>query len=227
MSAYPPLDVRITTPALELRGATDALLDELVPLVRAGRATADPPPWDDPSSFYEPDPDRRVEGWLRGVWRGRGTLRPDFWRLHFVVVRGGEAVGMQDLIGHDFDTFGTVESSSWISSEVRGRGIGTECRAAILHLAFEGLGAAEAASEAAVENAASNAISARLGYARDGTSWATHQGVPKLGQRWRLTRDNWSTRRRADIEMVGLERCRACLGIGRSASPASAPDGQA
>lgn len=213
MSFYPPLDVRVVTPRLELRGATDELLERLAPLVRAGKATADPPPWDDPSSFYEPDPDRRVEGWLRGVWRGRGTVSPDRWRLHFAVMVDGEPVGMQDVIGDEFDTFGTVETSSWISTDVRGRGIGSETRAAILHLAFEGLGAREAHSEAAVDNVGSNAVSERLGYERNGTSWATHRGEPVLGQRWLLGRETWEAGRRDDITMHGIGACRATLGI--------------
>lgn len=214
MSYYPPLDVCIVTPRLELRGATDELLERLAPLVAAGHAMADPPPWDDPCSFYESDPDERVRGWLRGIWRGRGTVDPDRWRLHFVVFADGEAVGQQDLSAHDFDAFGTVETTSWVSTDARQRGIGTEMRAAILHLAFEGLGAAEAHSEAAVENIGSNAVSERLGYERNGTSWATHQDVPVLGQRWRLTRERWQSQaRRNDVELHGVDACRETLGL--------------
>lgn len=186
--APPPLDVSVITPRLELCGATDELLEQLAPIVRSGKATADPPPWDDPSAFYEPDPDERVRKWLQGIWRGRATVSPEHWRLYFVVLVDGKTVGMQGLIGAGFDSFGTVETSSWISSDVRQRGTGTETRAAILHLAFDGLAAEEAHSEAAVDNAGSNRISERLGYERNGTAWATHQGQPVLGQRWRLPR---------------------------------------
>lgn len=213
MSLYAPLNVRITTPLIELRGATDDLLEALAPLVAAGKATADPPPWDDPSSFYETDPDARVAGWLRGVWRARGTVRSDVWRLGFVVFVDGEAVGQQDLTGNDFDAFGTVESTSWVSTDVRRRGLGTEMRAAILHLAFEGFGAAEAHSEGAVDNVGSNAVSKRLGYEPNGFSWATHQGKPVLGQRWRLERAAWERNRRTDITMTGVAECRTVLGI--------------
>lgn len=213
MSFYPPFEVKVSTPRLELHGATDALLERLAPIVRVGGATADPPPWDDPSSFYEPDPELRVHGWLRAIWRGRGTVTAERWRLYFAVMLDGEPVGMQDLIGHEFDTFGTVESSSWVATDVRERGIGTEMRAAILHLAFEGLGAAEAHSEAAVDNAGSNRISERLGYEANGTSWATHQGKPVLGRRWKLLRSTWEVRRRSDIELHGVEECRAMLGL--------------
>jgi RimJ/RimL family protein N-acetyltransferase len=212
VSPYPPLDVRVDTPRLELHGATDDLLERLAPIVRSGKATADPPPWDDPSSFYEPDPDVRVQKWLQGIWRGRGTVRPELWRLYFVVIVDREPIGMQGLIGDQFDSFGTVETTSWLSSDTRRRGIGTEMRAAILHLAFEGLGAEEAHGEAAVDNAGSNGVSERLGYERNGTAWATHQGQPVLGQRWRLGRETWADRRRNDIAMSGVEECRATLG---------------
>lgn len=213
MSLYPPLDVQVVTPRLELRGATDDLLAALAPLVRSDKAMADPPPWDDPSPFYEPDPEARVRRWLQGVWRSRGTVRADVWRLSFVVLVDGEAVGQQDLTGHDFNDFGTVESTSWVSSDVRRRGLGTEMRSAVLHLAFEGLGAAEAHSEGAVDNAGSNAVSERLGYERNGMAWATHQGKPVLGQRWRLERATWLAQRRTDIALRGVEECRAALGL--------------
>lgn len=129
------------------------------------------------------------------------------------VVLDGEAIGTQDLIGDEFPTFGTVETSSWLSQDARGRGIGTETRSAVLHLAFEGFGAAEAHSEAAVDNAGSNRVSERLGYERNGTAWATHQGKPVLGQRWRLGRETWAARRRDDIVMSGIDECRAALGL--------------
>ena len=50
---YAPLNVTVATPLIELRGASDDLLQGLVPLVRAGQADADPPPFDDPMSLYE------------------------------------------------------------------------------------------------------------------------------------------------------------------------------
>lgn len=213
MSWYPPFDVRVVTPRLQLVGATDEMLDRLAPIVHAGGATADPPPWDDPNSFYEADPDVRVAKWMQGVWRGRGVSGPERWRLYFAVVVDGEPVGTQDLIGEDFSVFRGVESSSWIAAEMRGRGIGAEARAAILHLAFEGLGAGEANSVASTNNVASNRISEQLGYVPNGSDWATHQGVPTPGQRWLLTRERWAERLRDDIELHGLEPTKTFLGM--------------
>jgi hypothetical protein len=41
MKNYPLLDVRVSTPTLELRSATDELLDQLADVVRAGKTHAD------------------------------------------------------------------------------------------------------------------------------------------------------------------------------------------
>lgn len=211
MTSYHLLDVRVSTPILELHGATDDLLDRLAEVVRAGKTHADPAPYDDPMSFYEPDPDLRVAKWLRAIWCGRGTVEPDSWRLYFVVVVDGQPVGMQDLIGVSFSTLRTVTSFSWLSADHRGRGLGHEMREAILHLAFEGLGAREAGSDAFVDNHGSNAISRDLGYEPNGSDWATRQGEPALMNRWRLTRDTWEQRRRADIRLHNVQACRTFL----------------
>lgn len=211
MLTYAPLHVRVTTPDIELVGATDTLLEQLQEVVRANKAAADPDPYDDPSSLYEDDPDRRVRRWLQGIWRGRGTVRPELWRLYFVVMLDGRPVGMQDLIGDEFDTYGSVTTFSWLSSDVRGRGVGREMRHAILHLAFDGLDAAEAISDAFVDNSGSNAVSRALGYQENGTTWATRRGKPGLIQRWRLTRTEWQHHRRHDIKLHGVSDCKAAL----------------
>ena len=85
----------------------------------------------------------------------------------------------------------------------------------VVDLAFAGLGAEEAHSEANMDNAGSNGVSERLGYERNGTAWATCDGQPVLGQRWRLERAAWEARRRGDVSMSGVDECRAVLGIRR------------
>ncbi|MBM7785611.1 GNAT family N-acetyltransferase [Tenggerimyces flavus] len=211
MKNYPLLEVRVSTPKLELRASTDELLDQLAEVVRAGKTHAEPAPYDDPMSFYETDPDLRVAKWLRAVWRRRGTVEPGAWRLNFAVMVDGQPVGEQSITGVDFATLGTVTTFSWLSVDLRGRGLGREMRAAILHLAFDGLGAKEAGSDAFVDNRGSNAISQGLGYEPNGYEWATRQGEPALLNRWRLTRDAWEKHRRDDIELHNLEACHALL----------------
>ncbi len=84
-------------------------------------------------------------------------------------------------------------------------------REAVLHLAFDGLGAKEASSDAFVDNDGSNAISRRLGYEPNGTDWATRRGEPALLNRWRLSRNTWEARRRDDIQLHNIEACHALL----------------
>lgn len=212
LSAYPPLNVRVHTPRLSLLGATDELLERLVPTVRKGVATTPPWPFDDPMSLYEDGPQREW-GWLRGIWSGRGRISSGFWRLYFVVVIDGEPVGMQDLIGTAFATFGTVTTFSWLSPDVRGGGFGKEMRQAVLHLAFDGLGAREAGSDAFIDNHASNRVSEALGYVPNGVSWDTRRGETAQMKCWRLTREDWIRNRRDDIELAGVADCLPVLGI--------------
>ncbi|MEO7587619.1 MAG: GNAT family protein [Arachnia sp.] len=200
-------------PRIELVGATDSLLDQLQDVVRAGKADAEPAPYDDPMSLYEDDPDARVRQWLLGVWRGRGSVTSSFWRLYFVVMLDGQPVGMQDLVGDGFSTFGSVATFSWLSSDVRRRGLGTEMRHAILALAFDGLGAAEATTDAFLDNDGSNGVSRALGYHHNGTDWATRRGEPAQLQRWRLAREDWRRHRRHDIQLHGVAECRAALSL--------------
>ena len=212
LSAYPPLNVQVHTPRLSLLGATDELLERLVPTVRKGVVTQPPWPFDDPMSLYEEGPEREWR-WLRAVWSGRGRVSASFWRLYFVVVVDGEPVGMQDLIGTDFATFGTFTTFSWLSPDVRGRGLGKEMRQAVLHLAFDGFGAGEASSDAFFDNHASNRISQALGYVPNGVTWDTRRGEPAEIKQWRLPREQWTERRRDDIELVAVDDCLPVLGI--------------
>jgi RimJ/RimL family protein N-acetyltransferase len=211
---YPPLNVVVRTPRLELRGATDELLALLAPVVRDGVVDPDEAPFDDPMSLYADGPEREWR-WLRGIWAGRARVDPQSWRLYFVVMVGGVATGMQDVIGQNFDSLGTVGTFSWLAPAYRGRGLGTEMRAAAIELAFAGLGAREASSDAFVDNAASNRVSQALGYEPNGTEWATRRGEPALMLRWKLTRERWESRRREDITLVGVDPCRAVLGLPR------------
>lgn len=215
MLNYAPLEVRVSTPRIELVGATDVLLAQLQSIVREGKADAEPAPYDDPMSLYDDDPEARVRHWLQGIWRGRGSVTSDSWRLYFVVMLDGQPVGMQDLIGDGFRHFGRVATFSWVSRDVRRRGVATEMRQAILHLAFDGLGAAEATTDAFLDNHGSNGVSRALGYQENGTDWATRRGEPGQLQRWRLTQEEWRRNRRNDIDLQGVADCREALEIPR------------
>jgi len=119
--SYPPLNLEVRTPRLVLAGATDELLERLIPVVRAGVVSSGPLPFDDPMSFYQDSPAREWQ-WLRGIWAGRAHVDRSWWRLYFVVIIDGEPAGMQDLIGAEFATFATVSTFSWLGPGYRGRG---------------------------------------------------------------------------------------------------------
>ena len=210
--AYPLLNAEVTTPKLTLVGASDDLLERLVPVVRAGVVSPQQMPFDDPMSLYEDNPQREWK-WLRGIWAGRARVDPQLWRFYFVVMVDNNPVGMQDLIGVNFAAFGTVSTFSWLQPSFRRRGIGAEMRSAVLHLAFDGLDAREASSEAFTDNDASNSVSRSLGYEPNGTTWATRRGNPALLAAWKLTRKRWEQSRRDDIQLTGVDACLPVLGL--------------
>jgi RimJ/RimL family protein N-acetyltransferase len=129
------------------------------------------------------------------------------------VLADGEPVGIQDIGATDFGVLREVHTGSWIGQRFQGRGIGTQMRAAVLHLAFEGLGAREATSAAHRDNAASNAISRKLGYVPDGMDRLVARGEAVVHDRYRLDREAWLAHRTVPVTMDGLtDACLADLG---------------
>src|SRR5215217_3606244 len=86
-------------------------------------------------------PVERARSVLQWHWRMWAELTPQQWRLGFVVLRGGEVVGVQDVGATEFAVRREVATGSWVGRRHHGQGIGTEMRSAVLHLAFAGLGA--------------------------------------------------------------------------------------
>jgi hypothetical protein len=83
----------------------------------------------------------------------------------------------------------------------------------VLHLAFEGLGAAEAVSAARDSNVASGGVSRKLGYVDDGLErWAV-RGQLTVHRRFRIDRAAWLAHRSVPVTLDGLNgRCRTDLG---------------
>lgn len=71
-----------------------------------------------------------------------------------------------------------VHTGSWLGRRYQGQGIGTQMRAAVLHLALDGLGAQRAVSAAFEDNPASLGVSRKLGYRDDGIEWHVVRGPP-------------------------------------------------
>ena len=83
---------------------------------------------------------RTRRGVLQHLWAWRGSLTSENWKLPFAVYEDGRLVGVQELSATHFRVTRTVESGSWLGQGAQGRGLGTEMHAAVLHLAFDGLG---------------------------------------------------------------------------------------
>ena len=75
-------------------------------------------------------------------WSCRATTSPESWELNLAVIVDGAAVGITSIGATDFGIVGSVHTGSWLGRSCQGRGIGTEMRAATLHLGFAGFGAA-------------------------------------------------------------------------------------
>ena len=209
---WPLFDLRLRTSRLELSVPADEDLVQLAALARGG---VHPPevmpfqvPWTDRPS---PELERSV---LRWHWRCRAETCPERWWLEFVVRRDGVLVGTQSLSAEGFLALRTVSTGSWLGGRHQRQGIGTEMRAAVLHLAFEGLGAEVATSAAFADNPASERVSRRLGYELNGVERKAPRGVARELRRYRLTRAAWEARRSVEVQIEGLGPCLPLLGAG-------------
>jgi RimJ/RimL family protein N-acetyltransferase len=194
---------------LELRLPTD---DELVELAHVAEQGVHPP---DEMPFFTAWTDGIgkpgfVQEFVRFHLTQRDEWLPDKWHLLLGVWAEGEPAGTQ---GAQLTEPGTAETGSWLGQRFQGRGVGTEMRAAILALLFEGLGLDVATSGAFVDNAASARVSEKLGYECVGEDVASPRGVPVRNRKFRLTRAMWQARERPRVEIDGLEPCLPLFGL--------------
>ncbi|MEW2355830.1 GNAT family protein [Spirillospora sp. NPDC029432] len=208
---FPLLGLRLTTPRLELRLPTP---DELAALADLAVEGVHPPgempfliPWTDAP------PAELARGLVQHHWRQLGNLQPHDWEFNLAVFHGGTPVGMQTLGARDLAITRQVGSGSWLGRRHQGQGIGTEMRAAMLHLAFAGLGADEAVSSAFEDNHASLAVSRKLGYRPNGTERHAVRDALVIGHRQRLTRPDWERHRTVPVTIEGLAPCLPLLGL--------------
>jgi RimJ/RimL family protein N-acetyltransferase len=208
---WPMFDIRLTTPDLDLRHLTEADLGSLAAIF----------PQDvelDPSSTtydgLDPTGNRRV-GVYQTYWRGRAGWRPESWALSFGVFLDGQLVGYQGLEGDDFSTLRTVDSSSFLTGAVRGRGLGKQMRAAVLTLAFGPLGARFAITSAWSDNHASLGVSRAIGYVDNGVTANRRDDVAGEMAHLRLTRERWTASGWPEqVTVSGVEECMVFFGLG-------------
>jgi RimJ/RimL family protein N-acetyltransferase len=218
----PEFGLVLRTPRLELRLPSTDQLVELGQLAAEGvHDPAEMPflvPWTDQS------PLERARSTIRYRWRIWGAWTPADWTLAFVVLLDDVVVGTQDLSGREFATLREVGTGSWLGLKYHRQGIGTEMRAAVLHLAFAGLDAQSAVSDAFTDNRASLGVSRKLGYTRDGVRRFVRRGQPATSQLLRLDRAGWESHRTVPVEVEGLQPCLPLLGLGPTGDgPAAVP----
>ena len=163
---WPFFDLRITSGEVVLRGLSDA---DLPTLLEALPDDLEMNPANETFAHLPPEADRRRQ-LVAEVWKHRGTWSPDSWCLDLAVEVEGRVVGVQALEGEQFPLLRTVDSFSWLATDVRGRGLANLMRAGVLALAFDHLGAEIAVSSARTDNAPSLAVSYRMGYVDNGLS---------------------------------------------------------
>ena len=207
---WPLFGLRVRTPRLELRYPDDDDLAELSDLAAAGIHDPATMPFNHPWSDVAPPQLQRNT--LLHNWQVRGAWTPDSWHCAFMVVADGRIVGTQSLQAEQFGVLREVSSGSWLGQRHQGAGIGAEMRAAVLHLAFAGLGAEQAVSAAFEDNPASLRVSTRLGYQPNGRKRRVRRGEPAWSIDLVLDRAAWADGRRDDISIEGLEPCLELFG---------------
>jgi RimJ/RimL family protein N-acetyltransferase len=208
---WPLFGLRLQTPRLELRLPD---LDDLAQLAEAAAGGVHDParqpfttPWTDGT------PAEAARSTLQWQWSRLGNWSPADWSLNLVTVAEGRVIGTQSLDAKQFAIRREAGTGSWLGLPWHGQGYGKEMRAAILALAFAGLGAEYATSEAFADNAASYGVSRALGYADNGITRHVVRGGVVEGRRLRLDRATWEATRTVEVKISGLEPCLPLFGI--------------
>ncbi|HEY8479367.1 MAG TPA: GNAT family N-acetyltransferase [Spirillospora sp.] len=208
---WPLYQLRLRTPRVELRLPTLTELDALAQLSTEGIHDPDEMPFAVP--WTDLPPDERARGLMQFHWGEMANWTPQDWSLQLAVFLDGQVVGVQAVLAKDFAIVREVSTGSWLGRRYQGQGIGTEVRAAVLELAFAGLGAETAVSAAVIDNHASERISRKLGYRPNGIDRARVRDSVSRQQRFLLDRDSWKRHRRLPVEIHGLEPCLPLFGL--------------
>jgi RimJ/RimL family protein N-acetyltransferase len=210
----PLFGLRLRTPRLELWLPAE---DELAQLARVAQQGVHPRdempfliPWTD-----DLDSPSFVEGFVGYHLQARSGWTPKDWRLELGVWRQGSLIGSQGIEAKNFARERTTTSASWLAQTYQRHGYGTEMRAAILELAFSGLGAVAAVSGALTGNVASARVSEKLGYTDAGERQHERNGEPLRERRFLIRREQWEQVEHPPVAIVSLEPCLPLFGADR------------
>jgi RimJ/RimL family protein N-acetyltransferase len=203
---WPLFDLRILTQRVEIRLPDDDVLAQLARLALKG--VHDPAlmpflhPWTDA-------PQNEIgQGVMQWGWRHRATWSPSDWSFGGAVFVDGRVVGVQSVMAVDFAALRSVKTGSWLGFAHQGKGIGKEMRSAILHFAFETLGAVEALSGGFFDNESSLSVSRGLGYEESGRRTISRRGIPTEMIDLRLDRSRWRESVHSKVEIERFEECK-------------------
>lgn len=212
----PTFGLRVRWDDLELRLPDDPELLALAELAADGVHGPDVSPFSRP--WTQGTREEVTRSVVTRQWIRRGRIAVDDWSLALGVFRDGEIIGTQAVSAKDFQVTRSGHTGSWLGLRHQGQGIGTRMRLMALHLAFEGLNAAEMLSEAFEDNPASNAVSRRLGYATNGSRVAAREGHSVIENSYRMTRELWNARPAdllTEITLDGVLPVRELFGVDR------------
>jgi RimJ/RimL family protein N-acetyltransferase len=218
---WPLFGLVLRTPRLELRLPSLDQLAELGELAAEG--VHDPAVMPFITEWTDRPPAERARSVLQYQWSRWAQLTPRDWSLELLVSAGGPVLGLQGIGATDFALTREVHTGSWLGRRHHGQGYGTEMRAAVLHLAFAGLGADQARSGALSDNEASLAVSRKLGYVEDGTSRQVVRDTSTTERRLLLVRERWEAHRTVPVRIEGLQPCLPLLGLDPAALSGTGP----
>ncbi|MFD4657771.1 GNAT family N-acetyltransferase [Kitasatospora sp. NPDC058444] len=209
---WPLRGLRVTSPRLELRPPTEDELAEVADVAARGVHRPQDRPFLTP--WGELPPTERARHVVQSHWIRLGRWSPRDWALDLVAFHEGRPVGIQDMRAKEFGVRREIVSGSWLGLEHQGKGLGTEMRAAMLHLAFAELGARSATSLSFTDNHSSLAVSRRLGYRADGIERDVLDGRVVASKRLRLSPEDWAEHARTPVTVTGLnDDCRTLFGL--------------
>ena len=204
-SFWPLFDLELRTPRLALRVPRDDDFPGLLAAIAAGIHDPDEMPF--AHAWTDQEPLALAQSAVQHLWSKRAAWSPTEWDLMLAVFVAGVPVGIQHVHAKDFVLMRTIDTGSWLTRAEQGKGYGKEMRTAVLHLAFEELGATRAESGAYPDNQSSSRVSRALGYRENGVEWHAPRGEPKTAVRYLMTLDDWRGREpHCPVTVTGLDR---------------------
>jgi RimJ/RimL family protein N-acetyltransferase len=214
VSLWPPLGLRVTGLGLELAWARDDLIFALAREAAVGVHESAAMPFLVP--WTRGTPEQVGRSVLQYGWGRRAVLSPGEWCLQLAVLRDGAVLGLQDAFARDYTVTRTAETGSWLGLRHQRQGIGWQMRLLVLHLLFDGLGAATATTSAFDDNPGSLGVTRKLGYRENGVTTVVRQGSGVVSRGFRMDREDWDARpgwMRPDVALEGVEPVRSLLGV--------------